>query len=158
MDGYRPIRARRWFLRLAANRLQRQPQPLQSPLPSRRNPDGGFSFFRSHLRGLQRQLQPLPSPLPSRFNPDGGFSFFRAKERKSPRKKERKPGATANVKRLFTRVAKDPQPLETARVWAFRFAYSKAVVSLILPEGRPCRRPKRQPRLASGYRLDPTDS
>ena len=80
------------FFRSRPRGLRCQPQPLKSPLPSRLNPDGGFSFFRSRLRGLRCQPQPLNSPLPSRFNPDGGFSFFRAKERKSPRKKERKPG------------------------------------------------------------------
>jgi hypothetical protein len=36
-------------------------------------------------------------PLPPGFNPDGGFSFFRAKERKSPRKKERKPWVPCNA-------------------------------------------------------------
>ena len=32
------------------------------------------------------------------FNQDGGFSFFRAKERESPQKRERKPGASDTAK------------------------------------------------------------
>ena len=122
MNRHRKSRTEKTFLR-AGNE-----QADAFTAAVRFNPDGGFSFFRMNLslfvvpttnnisnhrcrfkpgRGFSF-IQPslcVASATHNSFtiavslNPDGGFSFFRTKERKSPRKKERKPCVRRKPKR-----------------------------------------------------------
>jgi len=78
------------------------------PLPPGLNQDRGFSFVITFVACCVSSIHLFSEPLPPELNQDRGFSFFRAKERKSPQKKERKPGLRVRrKKKLRTQDAKD---------------------------------------------------